>query len=165
MSDDRRPLAEVVDPRLIDACERHVRDGERLVREVRLRTYLRAPKLHLEPADWNTGYLKVHERDDLPYELQSDLHQLMPQALLRDLHRLVRSEGWVEREEIPGSARDRAGLDGLTEARQARKREPLPRVEAASGAVREYQRWRRQLVSEKWKPVLADDEPRRSVAI
>lgn len=165
MSDDRRPLDEIADPRLLEACERHVRNGERLVREVRVRTYLRAPKVHVDPAAWNTGYLKVHERDNLPVELQNDLHQLMPQALLRDLHRLVQEERWVQKEEIAGTAIDRAGLEALVEARQARRREPLPRIEAASGAVREYQRWRRALVAERWQPVLADDEPRRHVSI
>jgi hypothetical protein len=34
---------------------------------------------------------------------------------------------------------------------------PLPRVESALGVVREYQKWRRELVAERWKPI--KDEP------
>ena len=152
-----------IDARLVDACERHGRGAARLRREPTLRTWLRTPRTHLDPADWRAGYLEVRERE-IPFELQEDLHQLMPQALLRDLYRPAYEERWVARELIEGTG-DRAGLGALAEARRARVRPPLPRIEPAVRAVREHQAWRRALYAERWQPVLADDEPRRPVPI
>lgn len=166
MSDDERgesdaPAFEaVVDRRLIEACERHERNGRRMVRDFAVRTWAREPTLHVDPAAWNTGYLKVRERDDLPDQLFADLRERMPQALLRDLHRLVMEERWVQREVIEGSAVDRGGFSALAEARAARTRPPLPRLESSTGAVRAYQRWRRDLVRERWQAAMSDDEPR-----
>jgi hypothetical protein len=42
--------------------------------------------------------------------------------------------------------------------REARKAPPLPRVESMMRAVREYQAWRRALMSERWQPYKKDDE-------
>jgi hypothetical protein len=152
----------VVDARLIDRCEQHGRDSERLRRVPSLPTFAREPKLHLDPAAWGAGYLAVHERD-LPPALHEDLHQLMPQALLRDLYRPVPKLAWVERAIVEGS--DRGYLGAMREARAARQRPELPRVEPAVRTVRAHQIWRRALLAERWQPLLADDEPRRPGAI
>jgi hypothetical protein len=163
--DPEPPLEARIDARLIDTCERHTRASRRLVREPNLPTWTRTPKLQIDPAAWRTGYLQVHERDDLPAQLFEDLHQLMPQALLRDLHRLVYEERWVERTVVEGSAVDHGGFDGVGEARKARQRPPLPRIEASTGAMRAHQRWRRALVRERWQPAMPDDQPRNPIAI
>lgn len=154
----------VVDARVVDACERHERDADRLRREPSLPTWARNPRLHLEPSDWRAGYLAVRGEYDVPFELQQDLHRLMPQALLRDLYRPVHEERWIEREIIEGTG-DRTGVQSLAEARAARRPPPLPRVEPGTRAVRAYQTWRRALLAERWQPILGDDEPRRKVVI
>jgi hypothetical protein len=149
-----------VDDRLIARCNGHVRAGERMRREPALPTWLRVPRLHLEPADWRTGFLQVRERE-IPWQLNEDLRQRVPQALLRDLHRPVMELGWIDRQ--PLVAIDRAGIQGLADARAARQRPELPRLEPATRVVRAYQTFRRGLLAEKWEPLLADDEPRRPV--
>jgi hypothetical protein len=163
MSDETRAPAwlAVADERLIARCEQHVADGERLRREPSLPTVLRAPRTHLDPADWRTGYLQVSEREISP-ELRNDLRELMPQALLRDLYRPVHEVGWVERGIVEGTE-DRGGFGAMDEARAARKLPPLERIEPTLRTVRAFQTWRRALYEERWQPVLADDEPRRKV--
>jgi hypothetical protein len=146
-----------VDERLIARCEAHVRRGERLMRDWSVPTKLRAPTLHVDPADWRAGFLRVDRERDLPTELQDDLRQNMPQALLRDLYRPVREERWVERELVEGTG-DRGGFAAMQTVRDARKLEPPPRVESLTRVVREYQAWRRALVSDRWQPFRRDDE-------
>jgi hypothetical protein len=153
----------VVDARLIDACERHQRGAEQLRREPSLPTFVRQPKLHLEPSDWGAGYLQVSERE-IPSELQQDLRQLMPQALLRDLYRPVHEIGWIERAIVEGTG-DRGGALAMAEARAARTRPERVHVEPGTRVVRAYQIWRRELYAERWQPILGDDEPRTPVAI
>jgi len=150
-----------VDARLLARCEAHVRRGERLMRDWSVPTSLRAPALHVEPEGWRAGYLRADRERDIPMELQHDLRQNMPQALLRDLYRPVHEERWFEREIVEGTA-DRGGVAAMQAVRDARKVPPLPRVEPVTRVVREYQQWRRALVAERWQPFLADDAPRRS---
>jgi len=42
--------------------------------------------------------------------------------------------------------------------RDTRKLPPLPYVEPLTRAVRDYQNWRRALVTERWQPFRRDDE-------
>lgn len=146
-----------VDARLIARCEAHVRRAERFVRDWSVPTNVRAPRLHLEPADWRAGFLRVDRERDLPPELQDDLRQNLPQALLRDLYRPVHEERWIEREIVEGTG-DRGGVAAMQAVRDARKLPPLPRVEPLTRAVREYQNWRRALVAERWQPAVPDDK-------
>ena len=148
-----------VDERLIARCHEHVRRGERLTRDWSLPVNARAPRLHVEPEGWRAGYLRADREREIPIELTNDIHQNMPQALLRDLYRPVREERWVERELVEGTG-DRGGHAAMQEVREARRRPPLPRVESLMRAVREYQAWRRAFVSERWQPFKRDDEPR-----
>jgi hypothetical protein len=141
-----------VDARLVARCEAHTRRGDRMVHEWSVGTRLRLPKLHLEPAEWGAGYLRADRERELPMQLSGDLRENMPQALLRDLYRPVYQERWIERETVEGTA-DRAGFGAMREAREARVKPPLPRVESGLGAVRAYQTWRRDLLAEHWKPV------------
>ena len=146
-----------VDERLIARCEAHVTRGERLMRDWSVPTNLRPPKLHVEPADWRAGFLRVEDEREIPMQLQNDLRQNTPQALLRDLYRPVHEKRWVEREEIEGTG-DRGGFAAMQTARDARKTPELPRVESLGRAVREYQAWRRGLLAERWQPFRPDAE-------
>ena len=161
MSDDApRDWAAVIDARLIARCEQHQRNGEKQ-RVPKLATWLQPMKLHLEPEAWNTGFLQVREAD-IPPQLHVDLQERMPQALLRDLHRLVREERWVEREIVAGTE-DRLGRGSLVEARKARQLPARTPVEPSTRVMRALQTWRANLLGERWQPALADDEPRRHV--
>ncbi len=148
----------VVDERLIARCQAHVARGERLRRDWSVPLHARPPRTHLDPAEWRTGFLRVERERDIPLQLTQDLHELMPQALLRDLHRPVRDAGWVARELVAGTG-DRGGFMALTEARATRTARPeLPRVEPATRTLRAYQTWRRALYAERWQPLRPDGE-------
>ena len=84
-------------------------------------------KLHLEPDDWRAGFLRADRERDIPMELQNDLRENMPQALLRDLYRPVHEERWIERELVEGTG-DRGGLAAMQAARDG--------AQAAGAAVR-----------------------------
>jgi hypothetical protein len=146
-----------IDERLVARCEEHMRRGERLARDWSLPMNVRATKLHVEPADWRTGFLRVERERDIPMELTNDLRQNMPQALLRDLFRPEHEERWFEREIIEGTV-DRAGVAAMQEARAARRAPEVPRVEPMVRAVLELQASRRRLMSERWQPFRPDSE-------
>jgi hypothetical protein len=146
-----------VDARLIARCEAHERRGERFVRDWSVPTNVREPKLHLEPDDWRAGYLRADREREIPPELESDLRQNLPQALLRDLYRPEHEERWIEREIVEGSG-DRGGVAAMQAVRDARKLPALPYVEPLTRAVRDYQKWRRALIAERWQPFRRDDE-------
>ena len=146
-----------VDARLIARCEEHTMRGARLMRDWSVPTNVREPRLHVEPADWRAGYLAVGEEREIPIQLQNDLRENMPQALLRDLYRPVHEERWVQREIVEGTG-DRGGFEAMREARAARKTPELPRVDPAVRTVIEYARWRRQLVADRWQPFVPDAE-------
>jgi hypothetical protein len=146
-----------VDERLLARCDAHTRRGERLTRDWSVPVNVREPKLHVEPEGWRAGYLRVGEEREIPMQLQNDLRQNMPQALLRDLYRPVHENRWVEREQIEGTG-DRGGVAAMQAVRDARKRPELPRVESLGLAVREYQAWRRRMMAERWLPFRPDDQ-------
>ena len=146
-----------VDERLMARCQAHVTRGERLTRDWSMPTNLRPPKLHVEPADWRAGFLRVDGERQVPLQLQNDLRENMPQALLRDLYRPVHEERWIERELVEGTG-DRSGFAAMQAVRDARKAPELPRIEPLVRAVLEYQAWRRALMAERWQPFRRDDE-------
>jgi len=141
-----------VDERMIARLEAHERRGERLTRDWSVSSSLREPRSHVEPSDWRAGYLRADRERDVPPELQADLRQNMPQALLRDLYRTVHEDRWVQREIVEGTG-DRVGREAMQVAREARRLPSLPRVEPAVRAVLEHQRWRRALLASPWQPV------------
>ncbi|MDB4966785.1 MAG: hypothetical protein JWN44_2474 [Myxococcales bacterium] len=151
-----------VDERVLWLCERHERNAARFIRDWSMPVHLRDVKTHLDPAEWRTGFLQVRERD-IAVELNEDMKQLSPQALLRDLYRPVHEERWVAREPLEGTG-DRGGFEEMQKVRAARQRPELPRIEPAGRTVRALQVWRRALLAERWEPTLRDDEPRRPVS-
>src|SRR5947208_132983 len=56
--------------------------------------------LHLVPRDWYAGYLGVRDELEVPWELRRDLRERVPQAMLRDVHRLEYRERAVGREPV-----------------------------------------------------------------
>ena len=151
-----------IDASMIERCERHVRQAQR--RGPRpLPERIKPPRLHLDPAQWRTGFLTVHERQT-PYQLSEDLRQLSPQALLRDLHRPEIDLRWVAREPVEGTDR-RQGLEQLKELRGLRKKPELPRIEPVMRVMRAFQIFRRHLVEERWEPALPDEAPRRPLNV
>jgi len=163
MSDDgREPLARDVyttlaDPRILDVMDARSRD--RLTQDFGVPTAAREPRLHVEPEAWGAGYLVVgRERDNFAPALYDDLHQLTPQASLRDLFRPVMESRWVERE--PLAELDPGGRRSLAELRAARKRDPLPRVEPLAHEMALAQQRHRALLADRWQSHLRDDQPR-----
>jgi hypothetical protein len=148
---------EAIDARLIARLEAHTTRARRLARDWSMPLGVRTPRLHVEPADWRTGFLRVERERDIPVELQQDLRENLPQALLRDLYRPVHEERWVERELVDGTG-DRAGVAAMQAVRDARKPPAVPRIEPIVRAVIEYQAWRRALVAERWRPLRPDPQ-------
>jgi hypothetical protein len=157
-------LAEIADPRLLAQLER--RRTAKLVRELSLPLYTaqRQLKLHLEPSDWGAGYLAVRDRE-LPDQLLSDLHDLSPQAILRDLYRPVRAEVPIILERHEGTSPHRSAKEAIAEAKIARVRQEVPRIEPLSQLVKEEQERRRAMLDEPWQPAMPDDAPRRPVVV
>ncbi|HEY2749580.1 MAG TPA: hypothetical protein VGL86_33400 [Polyangia bacterium] len=140
-----------VDERLIARCHAHEARGARLTRDWSMPERAQPPRTHLDPADWRTGFLDARREREIPPALQADIHENMPQALLRDLYRPVHEERWIAREPIEGTG-DRSGAATMTEARAARRVPALPRIEPGARAVVEYLAWRRALLAERWQP-------------
>ena len=163
---DELPLAKdafsyIADRRILAAANR--RTSEKLARHHVLPAYYREIKTHLDPDEWRTGFLAVHDYF-IPAQLTIDLRQNVPQALLRDLYRPVHeSFVWYERE--VHVTLDRAGSAALAAARAARKLEPRPVIEPSVRDVAAEQARRREFVSTRWKPLYADDAPHPSVRV
>lgn len=124
-------------------------------------TYVREQRTHLEPEDWGAGYLSVSERERPP-EVWSDLNEVTPQALLRDLHRPVRSTEPVERElqDIPTIGELARVHSEILAAMQDHR---FPEYTPASTYVDALSVVRARWMSEPWLPYLDDDEPRREI--
>jgi hypothetical protein len=133
------------------------------VHEVGLRTFVRESMPNtVERADFGLR-VEVREYEIHPFLIR-DLKDLTPQAILRDLHRPV-IEFYVTPELREGTeviGQINVEFDKL---RAARNRDPRPTIEPTVTAVAEEQRRRRDLMAERWEPLLADDAPRRNVTI
>jgi hypothetical protein len=164
MSDDKPPLhkwRKAIDPRLVDRCMQHQRDGQQLLFRQRVRTYAATPRLNVTPEDWGAGYLREPREFDPPPQLVNDLHQCSPQSLLRDLYRPVMQVHWHRFETIEGT--ELKPLSGVDVAREARRVMMIaPRIESAMRTVIAFMYWRIGLMTEAWQPHLPDDAPRRS---
>jgi hypothetical protein len=157
----RETYAQLADPRIFEAIE--ARSQQRLTHDWNIPINLRNPRLHVEPEDWGAGQLLVvRERDSFSPEMQADLHELTPQASLRDLYRPVHASVWIERE-LRADTLDPGGRRSLAEARAAQRRDPLPRVRPLVREVVAEQARRRALLAERWQPAKPDDEPRTKI--
>ena len=123
----------------------------------------REPTLHLDlEREMTFGEFEFREVA-IPNELQSDLHELVPQAILRDLHRPEKYFA-IELERLEGSVSVGSQLDEeLTRVREARRLEARLVIEPSVQWVREYAQQRRVMLDEEWKAILPDDAERKRV--
>jgi hypothetical protein len=149
-----------VDARLVHLFERHLH--ARMARDLGVPLRVREPALHVDPAEWRTGFLAVREYE-VPWELEQDLHQMTPQALLRDLFRPVYQLFWHEREQQ--FTLDWGGRRAVADARAAQRREPRPELEFSTVAMSEELERHRTLLRERWQAILPDDAPRKEVTV
>jgi hypothetical protein len=152
----------VLDNRWLRQIERWERTAPKLTHPVGVPTWVREMKHHLDPDDWNTGFLKVRDYDP-PMQLLTDLHAVAPQALLRDLFRPVMELRWYERELLVRL--DYGGQEAVREGRSWLKRDPLPTVEPMTRVVAETQAWQRTLRRVPWQPHYPDSEERKKVEV
>ncbi len=165
MASDEEPrasenLESVANTRLLDRLERWDRSARPF--EIKIRTYVREPRLLLERGGWRyQGHFEITERE-FSGELTHDLMQRMPQAKLRDLFRPVMEVGWHERESLVDPP-DPAGLRVMAEAKAAQQRPPVETLASLLAVVKEEQAKRRAWLAERWQPFLADDQPRKEL--
>jgi hypothetical protein len=155
----KEQLGALADASIIVRIER--RASAHLVRCYNVPTYVRTPRIHLDPADWRAGFLAIEERT-LPQQLYRDLEELTPQALLRDLSRLPYRVDRFERD-LSCEPLDPGGRRALKEGKAALVRDPMPVVEPTVRAVAAEQRRRHRFVRDTWLPIRGDDEPRRQI--
>ncbi len=155
------PLEKLADPRFLGLVEQRLRPE--IVRAHHLPTYIGELPHHLDPVDWRTGFLQVHEGGPPP-ELREAMKEFTPQALLRDLYRSVRSEAPVALDfvELP---LDPGGRGAMAELAAAKEREPLPKLLRMIDLVAELQADWRSFMRTPWAPHLPDDQPRREVFV
>lgn len=120
---------------------------------------LREPADHVTPESWRIYPPELHERTIWNADLHNDLHQVTPQALLRDLHRPVRNEPRSYLEPVSGQA-EPSPWTSFAPALDVMKREPLPELRASTLLMAESDDARRYYYREDWKPAKGDDEPR-----
>lgn len=111
--------------------------------------------------DWHAGYLGVRGEFEAPYELTRDLKECVPQSVLRDLYRPVRSFFVEPAQHDLGLVGAEALASALKEAKAALRREPIPVIEPALAAVVEEQRRRRRLMATPWQTLRPDSAARR----
>jgi hypothetical protein len=150
-------LDQLADRELISRIER--RYAVPLIQHYGLPQCWRPVKLHLDPRDYYAGYLNVRDDMEVPYELRRDLSERVPQALLRDLARVVYPDEPIERRPVE-LALDPGGRQALAEARSARVLPPLPTIEPLVEQVMAEQERQRRLRRDPWPVFLPDDAPR-----
>jgi hypothetical protein len=152
----------VADRQLLARLERQQKRAASFVRPPAPPLWVGELPYHMEPSDWRAGYLKVRELDPTDYWL-TEMHEVSPQALLRDLYRPERETFWCELERHP--PHDRGGVAGLAEAREAQKRDPIPLVKPLVPEVIGHRDDWRRFMRERWKPILDDEQPRKYVYV
>lgn len=131
-----------------------------------LRTFIERLPLRFDPEHWEEQWrpLDFTVREyEAPPQLLSDLHECVPQAFLRDLHRPVAVYGAFFE---PTESHVGGWREGLREARDAMQvRAPLEPVEPTVQAMADDQARRSRFFAEPWQPLLDDDAPRRRVQL
>lgn len=156
----RERVALSADPRLIERLER-LRHPD-LERTYELVRYAGELPIHLDPGVWGTGFLEVH--DSIAGDnIQSLLHEPIPQALLRDLFRPPFSEPrQFARLELPLDPGAREAYRLIQEAK--RREVVVPPETIGESILRAREEWRTAM-TEPWKPYLDDDAPRRETMV
>jgi hypothetical protein len=110
-------------------------------------------------SDWYCGYLGVRDDYERPVELQQDLKQGVPQAILRDIYRPVKN--FIVEWEYPGADLDPAGQRSMAEAKAAQRREPVAMTVSSLAIFRAEQRRQKSLRQTPWQSWRPDSAPRR----
>lgn len=136
--------------------------GRGLPRTRTLPQAIRPQSTHFDDVlhDWHTGYLGVRGEFEAPYDLTRDLKECVPQSVLRDLYRPVRSFSVEPAHHELGLVGADAIASTLKEAKAALVREPVPVIEPALAAVIEEQRRRRRLMATPWQTLRPDSAAR-----
>lgn len=111
--------------------------------------------------DWHVGYLGVRGEYDMPFELARDLKECVPQSVLRDLYRPVRSFFVEPAVHELGLIGVRAISEALKESRAALQREPIPLIEPTLLVLVGEQKRRRRFLATPWQTLRPDAAPRR----
>lgn len=149
-------LKQIADPILLNLGRRYER-LQPATREVKL--VLREPADHVTPEAWGLHPVEPQERMLWNTELMSDLKELTPQALLRDLHRPVRRDERPYYEPV-ANAEWGNGMREHVSGTTLMKREPWPEVRSSVLAVEEADVQRRFYYTQPWQPAKKDSEPR-----
>jgi hypothetical protein len=152
----------VADPRLLKRLERQQQEAASFVRPPNPPLWLGELPNHMDPSDWRAGYLKVRELEPSDYWL-TEMYEVSPQALLRDLYRPERETFWCELERHP--ALDRGGAAAVAEARAAQQRDPIPVIQPLLGEVMGHRNSWRRFLRDQWKPLIDDEQPRKYVSV
>ena len=108
---------------------------------------------------WHVGFLQVSDEIELPYELQRDLRECVPQSILRDVFRPTPS--FDPSREPLDIEQDRTGARALAEAKAALQREPMPTIESSLLVIRSEQRRYKRFLRTPWPTMLTDNQPRQ----
>ena len=155
-------LERTADPVLLARLERHGRvDIVPPASHYTLPQSWREVPIHVDPARYYAGYLGVRDEIEIPSELRRDLTQRVPQAMLRDIHRMEFPSDEVAEMRPLELGLDPGGREALKEARAAQHREPLPVIEPLVEGLMAEQERRRRFLREPWEAPLPDDAPRR----
>ena len=160
-AEPRVPLEAIADPKLIALVQGRFRPE--IVRTHHLRTFVGELPYHLDPIDWRTGFLEVHDGGP-PMDIREGMRDCVPQAQLRDLFRPEYSQEPVSLDllELP---LDPGARRAFAELRGHQTLEPIPHIPRSIDAIQERIAERRVFIDEQWKPTLADSEPRREVFV
>ncbi len=156
-----------VDAEMLDSLGRaEARLSARMVRQLPPMHLQVKPDLpmHLNPVDWGVRVIEIRELDMFGGQLREDLRVVTPQALLRDLHRPVRTTAWYQFVPMVDTL-DHAGLRGVAEAKAAQNYERATPVPSMTLAVREEQERRRAWLANRWQPHYRDDEVHPAVEV
>lgn len=173
MSDDDRGAGFRTYTRAIDAIEK-IADPALLARVFRLGRVDIVPEaahyelpqswrevpIYLDPARFYAGYLGVRDEIQIHEELRRDLRERVPQALLRDVHRMEYPSDGDGRRQPTELGIDPGGREAYKEARAAQVRDPIPRIEPLVEQVMAEQVRRHRVLWDPWEPLIPDDAPR-----
>src|SRR3974390_1345864 len=93
----RDAYAYVADQRLVARLVQNEKQAASFVRTPNPKLWAGELPNHIDPSDWRARPLKVRELDPADYWL-TEMHEVSPQALLRDLYRPERETFWCELE-------------------------------------------------------------------
>jgi hypothetical protein len=163
MSDEPRARDLLADPASFPVAGKTLRWEAPMTRQEELRTIVRPTMPTTLFVERPAVVLELRERE-LPPQLFQDLRMVVPQALLRDLHRPVQ-EFYVQPEIREGTQVTGLLDDELARVRAARRLPARPTVEPSVVAINEVSAHHHALLHEPWQPLQSDEAPRRRIEL